>query len=265
MEPSWVQEGSSIPVKQSQIGSSTLTRHKLSCITTCSNELLKRSNPAILDLMESFIKADLSEALDGFLLDPSNAAVPAVRPGAITASAANQASAGNTLSQILTDWRWLISQSTALRMVQPVVLMHSDRVIGLQMAEGTADTFPLRKEVAAGSLFGLPILHSPYVPNDLCILMDASSLQVAADQIEVDTSRTATIVMASDDGVAPSMLPPGAVDSDGSLHVSDAAGTTPSTEVKSMFQMDATALRLVSPMSWIMTAPRVAYLSSVDW
>ncbi|RBW56807.1 phage major capsid protein [Phaeobacter gallaeciensis] len=241
MKPQWIEENAKIPVLKANLTSALLQRFKLAAITTCSNELLKVSNPDILPLLEGLIRQDMSEALDGYLLDPALGGVVGVQPPSVTNGAPSQASAGNDLTSIVADFRWLLQQASNLRMVDPVVLMHSDRATGLQMVQGTADSFPLRAEVAAGSLFGLPILTSPYAPSDMATIVDASVLKIAADEIEVDAANAVTLEMSDDpeNDVAP--------------------------KTRSMFQTDATALRLIAPMSWALVAPRIAYLSGVAW
>lgn len=62
------------------------------------------------------------------------------------------------------------------------------------------------------------------------------------------------------------MLPAGAIDAAGSVNISDAAGVTGGpAEARSMLQTNATALRLIAPLSWTLTAPRCSYLTGVSW
>lgn len=188
MKPAWISDSALIPVNQTNLLATTLNRFKLGAITTASNELLRVGNPDILDLMEGFIRQDLSEALDGFLLDPAHAGSVAVQPASIINSAPNQASVGDTLADVVTDFKWFIAQASTARMLDPVILLHSDRMTGLQMIPGTSGKFPLRSEIAAGSLFGLPLISSPFVPAGLAILVDTAALKITADPVEVDVA-----------------------------------------------------------------------------
>ncbi|SMP35330.1 phage major capsid protein [Shimia sagamensis] len=274
MRPAWIQENATIPVVETRLASTTMNRFKLGAITTASNELLRTSNPDLLPLLEGFIRQDMSEALDADLLDPANPIQPTIRPASITNAAPNKASAGNNLASIVTDFKWLLGQASALRMIDPVVILHSDRVVGLQMVQGTGGTeqFPLRDEVAGGSLFGLPLIHSPYAPAGQAVITDAHAFKCVADPVEVDTSSAVTLAMASADGVIPAMStqpepphPADEVGNDGSIHISDAASTLPPTEVRSMFQTNSTALRLIAPLSWTQMKPATSYLTGVTW
>ncbi|WP_299356073.1 phage major capsid protein [uncultured Shimia sp.] len=269
MKPSWVAEGATIPVMQSRFSSVTLARHKLGAIATASDELIRVSNPAILNLIEEFVREDASTGLDDSMFNPNLAEIAAVRPSSLTYNATNDASdGGSTLADILKDIKWLRSEMSAVNAVDPVILIHSDRYMALQMVTSTdGNSFPLRDELAStGGLFGVPIMHSPYMNAQHAIALDAARLVVAMDGVHVDTSSAVTLVMADADGVAPTMLDAGAVnDSGGSIHVSDAAGTTPPPQVRGMFQTSSTAIRLVIPMTYKMLKPSVAYLTNVLW
>ncbi|WP_425044153.1 phage major capsid protein [Primorskyibacter sp. S87] len=262
LTPDWVQEHATIPVKQGMLGAATMNRFKKAIITVASNELIKVSNPAILSLLETFIIDDLAAGLDADLLNPAIAAIPQVRPASITNGRTTAASAGDTMANIVSDWKQLRAWASAGRYRAPVVLMHTDRRTGLEMVTDTSgDTFPFRDEVRGGSLFNLPILDSVYAPSDLAVVVDASVFVSAGDLPEVDTSSAVTLAMADSDGVAPSM--DGTVD--GSINISDAAGTVPPTEVRSMMQTYSTALRVVTPISYGLIADNCAYLSGVSW
>lgn len=74
--------------------------------------------------------------------------------------------------------------------------------------------------------------------------------------------------MVSDDGVAPNMSAAtraDAVDFAGSLHVSDAAGTTPPSELRSMFQTISVAMRSITPTSWGQTRDAVSRITGASY
>ncbi|WP_299355391.1 phage major capsid protein [uncultured Shimia sp.] len=267
IKPSWVGEGATIPVMQSRFSSVTLSRHKMGAIAVASDELIRVSNPAILRLIEDFIREDASTGLDTSMFDPNISEIAAIRPASITYNATNTSSdGGSTLASILKDIKWLRTNLSAVNAVDPVILIHSDRYMALQMVTGdSGDTFPLRDELAAtGGLFGIPILHSPFMNSQHAIAVDAARLVVAMDGVHVDTSSAVTLAMADDDGVAPTMADTDAVnDSGGSIHISDV--TLPVTEMRSTFQTSSTAIRLVIPMTYKMLKPAVAYLTNIGW
>lgn len=260
----WIGEGATIPIKQGVFGSSTMNRYKRGVITVASEELVRTSSPNILNLLEGFIVDDLAAGLDGDLLDPSVTMIPLTRPASITVGKANQPSAGNTLANILTDWRTLRAWASDGKYRDPVVIMHTDRRVGLEMIQGQADEFPLRAEVNGGSLFGLPILSSTFAPQDQVTIVDASVFASAGGLPEVDSSTATTLTFANSDGVAPSMGPgDGKVDVPDSINISDAAAA--GAEVQSMFQSRGVALRVVTPITYGLIAPNCAYLTGVGW
>ncbi len=264
----WIEEGASIPVDSANFASQTLTRSKKGVIVACSNELLRTSNPAILPLLEGYIKDDLATALDGDLMDDT-AAIPGVRPASILNGAPTQAATGTDLAAIVADIRWLRSQLTNV-VRKPLLIMHDDRKLGLESLLDTNDRFPFRKELQElGAVLGYPVLSSPYVPATTVAMVDASAFTMGADPILIDTSSAVTLVMTSaavpapwmgDAATSPSVTGPD------SVHVSDAAGTIPPSEVRSMLQTDSVALRMVAPVSWGMRSTgKVSYLSGVSW
>jgi HK97 family phage major capsid protein len=264
----WTGEGATLPVTKTNLRSVTLSRHKLGSIATASGELVRTSNPSILALIEDFIKEDTSIGLDTAMFDPNLGEVAAIRPSSLTYNAPNSASSGgSTLTDILVDIKWLRQQMSAVNATKPAILIHSDRFMALQMVTGDGgDTFPLRDELArTGGLFGVPILHSPFMNANHAVAVDAARLAVVSDGITVDTSTAATLAMADDDGVAPTMADTGAInDNGGSIHISDAAGVPP-TPVRSMFQTDSVAIRLVWPLTFKMVKPGVAYRTNLLW
>lgn len=271
MKPAWVSDGSSIPVLETTLASVTLSRHKMAGIATASDELVATSNPGILALIESFIRDDASIGLDDTMFDPLNVGIVATRPASITNGANTTTSdGGSTVSTIMKDIKWLRAEMSAVGAIDPVILIHSDRYMGLQMAQGTTnDSFPLRDELAkTNALFGVPIMHSPHMHPSRAIIVDAARMVIAMDGVSVDTSTAATLVMINADGVAPTMSAAGnadAVDEAGSIHISDAAGTTPQSQVRSMFQTSSTAIRFIMPLTWRMLKPSVSYLTNVLW
>lgn len=181
LKSSWVEQGAPIPVKAASFGSSTIWRFKLAAISTMSEELIQLSNPNILSVVENMLRTDLAESLDDFAFNSTYLQTPAVAPKYLTNGAPEQASAGNSLTQVTTDWRHLKAEAIRLRMSDSVVCMNSNNWTGLQMVNGTVGAFPLRNEVANGSLFGLPILHLPFFPTADVTIIDAGHTRVVTD------------------------------------------------------------------------------------
>ncbi|SDC42455.1 phage major capsid protein [Ruegeria marina] len=266
MMPAWVSEHATIPVKQATLGTTTINRFKLGVITTATRELIKVSNA--LGIFEDFILDDLSQGFDSFLLDPSYAAIGGLRPAAITNGADNKASAGKTLENILTDFTYLRTAMTNAR--RPAIIMNTKRKNALEMVISANGTFPLAPMVAANNLWGMELIHSPYVPEGVVTAVDANAFYHGIESPMIDTSGAVTLAMADDMQPAPQMTggsqTDGYVDEAGSIQISDAASTVPPTDVRSMFQTNSAALRVVQPTSWaVVDASSVAYLTSVTW
>jgi len=264
---SFVGEGNTIPVKQGGFSSTVFNRYKAAVITAFSKELQRVSNPQIEGLMRDAILTDTGIMLDSVITDPSSAAVAGIRPASPWNGAANQASAGDTLENILTDIRFLLDVlSSANAGRNPYMVMNPARLTGLSMLTNANGSFVFRDEIAQGRLMGVPLIISTNCPADHVFIIDCADFGTAFGTPEFEVSEQATLVMADDDGVAPTMADTNAISAAGSLHVSDAAGTSPATAVRSMFQTWEMALRMVLPISWGLMRPNtVGYITGVSW
>src|SRR5262249_48095401 len=98
-------------------------------------------------------------------------------------------------------------------------------------------------KLLAGPRFDTPILASAGVPAKNVVLIEASSLVSGFSAVpEFETSNFAL------------------------LHMEDAAPTDfPASPMKSLFQADSFALKMMLRASWGMRAPHVTYVSNVTW
>ncbi len=265
---SFVGEGATIPVKQDHYGSTTFNRYKAAVITVFTEELARTSTPQVESLLRDAIRQDTGDMLDSVLTNPANAAVAGIRPASPWNGAANQASAGDTLANILTDLRFLMDTLSAANAGRvPRLIMNPARLSGLSMLTNANGSFVFRDEIGQGRLMGIPLIVSTNCPADHVFIIDLADFGTAFGIPEYNASDQVTLAMADDDGVAPTMADTNAVnDAGGSLHISDAAGTTPPTVVRSMFQTWSVALRSVTPISWgMMRTGTAAYLTAVSW
>lgn len=264
---SFVGEGNTIPVKQGGFSSITFNRYKAAVITAFSKELQRVSNPQIEGLMRDAIVTDTGIMLDSVITGVGNTAIAGIRPASPWNGAATQASAGDTQANILTDIRFLLDTLSAANAGRnPYIVINPARLTGLSLLTNANGSFVFRDEIAQGRLMGIPLIVSTNCPADHVFIMDCADFGTAFGTPEFDVSEQATLVMADDDGVAPTMADTNAVSAAGSLHVSDAAGTVPPTVVRSMFQTWELGLRMVLPISWgMMRAGTVAYLTAVSW
>ncbi|GAB5436651.1 hypothetical protein [Falsiruegeria mediterranea] len=261
---SFVGEGASIPVKDGMLASRTFSRKKMGVITVATAELNKVAVEPLRDIMLEMITADTGQMLDGAILDPTFNGIATIRPSSPWLNAANRASVGTDLTSIIADLSWLIGQID--RPKQPLIIMDSARALRLRSWRDNMG-WVFAPEMANGTILGTPFVASANVPTDQVYIIDADDFAAWTPVPEIDISQTATIAMADDDGVAPTMADTNAVnDTGGSIHISDAPTTTPATVVRSTFQTDSVALRVVQPIEWgMLREARTAYLTAVVW
>lgn len=283
MGGAWVGEGGVIPVKQMALSSQTLNRYKTAVISAFTNELMEQSVPNIETIIRSAILEDTALALDGGLLD-GVAAVAGVRPASIVNGVTGTASAGATAANIITDLKVLFAAMNAINGASPVLILNSNRLLGLSTITTAAGGFMFRDEVAAGRLLGVPFIASTTVNPATVVIVDANSFWGANDAPRFAVSDQATLTMANADGTAPTQAGDATdhtggaigdaeqVPQDGGIIVTgDTSGAPAGAAVagygaQSMWQQYQTAVRMVLPASWAMTRPNsVAMLTGVAW
>jgi HK97 family phage major capsid protein len=252
---SFVGEGLPIPVRQGLFTSQTLVPKKMAVITTWTREIDEHSIPAIEGLLRNAIGEDTAISLDSVLLDAG--AATAVRPaGILNGVAGLTPTAGGGFNAAVGDIKALtgaLLTGTAGNIRNPVYMMNPQQLASLGLiAMPGAGVFPFRAEVAAGNLGGWQIIDSGTVPMGTVIAMDAADfVSVSGDAPRFELSDQAT------------------------LHMEDTAPTDISTTgtpaavafpVKSMWQTDSIALRLIMPVNWTIRRPgTVAWVAGVTW
>ncbi len=264
LSASFVGQRATIPVKDYVLGSVTFFRTKMAVLSVFTNELAEVSTPGIEAVIRRNVTQDTAEMLDGYVLNPANGSVPGIRPASPFNGAANQASAGTGLDNVIADISYLLGVITAQRPRKPVLIMDNMRAQRLRMMR-EAGVFLFRDEMERGELFGVPLIVSATVPTDHLYVIDLADFAYFLPTPEVDTSGSATVALADDTAGAPQMLDENAVnDQGGSIHISDAA--TDGAKVISSFQINATVLRHVQPTTFGMLRPdTAAYVTAVAW
>ena len=252
---SFVGEGLPIPVRQGAFTSQALTPKKMAVITTWTREISEHSVPAIEGLLRNAISEDTAISLDSVLLD-ANAAT-AIRPaGILNGVAGLTPTAGGGFNAAVGDIKALtgaLITSTSGNIRSPVYLMNPQQLSSLGLiAMPGAGVFPFRAEVAAGNLGGWSIIDSGTVPLGTVIAMDAADfVSVSGDAPRFELSDQATLHM---EDTAPADI------------VSGAAPGTAANPVKSMWQTDSIAMRLILPVNWTIRRPgTVAWVAGVTW
>ncbi len=259
MRPAWVQVGSTIPVVSGSLASTTLSRSILAAISAFSKELAGTSRPNISALTEDFILADGAEAIDTKLFSADPAQGPTVPAGLLEGITSL-----TPASDAHGDLKNLLAAMVTYRAKRPVIIMSEGRKVSLMMERDNTG-YVYKTELESGTPFGIPVISSSNAPASQIIILDAAELYLALPIPGVDFSGSAVLVMASADGEAPSMADaatPQIVDTSSEIQVSDAVGTTPQSEVQSMFQVNAEAIRVIwDSLGWgLMDGNAIAFV-----
>ncbi|MBR0879118.1 HK97 family phage prohead protease [Bradyrhizobium barranii subsp. barranii] len=252
---SFVGEGQPIPVRQGAFASQTLVPKKMAVITTWTREIDEHSVPAVEGLLRNAIQEDTAVSLDSVLLD-SNPAT-SVRPaGLLSGVASLPPTAGGGFAALVGDIKQItgaLLTGTLGNVRSPAWLMNPQQInsAGLTTAPGVG-AFPFRTEIDQGRLSGWPIIDSGTVPMGTVIAVDAADfVAVGGDAPRFEISDQATLHM---EDTAPADI------------VSGAAPGTPANPVKSMWQTDSLALRLILPVNWALRRSGVvAWVQGVTW
>jgi hypothetical protein len=143
---------------------------------------------------------------------------------------------------------------TANSVRSPVWIMNPLQALSITLTQSTAGVgvFPFKEDIQAGQLLGYPVITSPTVPATMVILVDAADfVSLAGDDPRFELSDQATLHM--EDTTPLAIGTPG-------------APATVAAPVRSMFQTDAIALRMIMPMNWAMRrAGLVSWVTGVTW
>jgi HK97 family phage prohead protease len=251
---SFVGEGQPIPVRQGLFTTQALTPKKLAVITTWTREMDVYSTPAIEGLLRDAVQEDTTVAIDSVLLDANPATV--VRPaGLLNGVAALTATAGGGLDAAIGDISQLVSAlitSTLGNVRNPVWLLNPGDLHRLRMViVSQSGVFPFRAEIDAGNLDGIAFIDSFTVPPRTLILIDAADFVTAgADAPRFEMSDQATL---HEEDTAPAPIAPG-------------PSGPASAPVRSLFQTDSLALRMIMNLNWTMRrSGMVAWVQNVTW
>jgi HK97 family phage prohead protease/HK97 family phage major capsid protein len=254
---SFVGEGLPIPVRRGAFTSQVLTPKKLAVITTWTRELDSHSVPAIEGLLRDAIGEDTAIALDSVLLDSNAATV--IRPaGLLNGVAALTATAlgGNAFNAIIGDLKQLMGAlvtSTNGNIRSPVLLMNPADVLSASMiVPPNTGVMPFREELARGTLINVPVIDSGTVAAKTLILVDAADfVTVGAEGPTFDVSDTATI---HEEDTTPAAI------------VGGTAPGTPATPVRSLWQTDTLALRMIQRLNFTMRRTgMVSWVQNITW
>lgn len=251
----WVGEGKAKPLTKFDFERKTLEPLKVATIAVLTDEVIRDSSPSAEMIVRDQIAAALRERMDIDFIDPNKSAAAGVSPASITNGLGAVSSSGNDADAIREDIRalfalfiaannaptngvWIMAATTALALSLMVNTLGQPEFPGINMNGGT--------------LFGLPVIVSEYVPTDTAgsyvALVNASDIYQADEGgIMIDMSREASLEM--DDA------PSGASDS------------PPSPQsLVSLWQTNSVGFRAERTINWMRRRDSaVALLDSVNW
>jgi hypothetical protein len=253
---SFVGEGQAIPVRQGAFTSQTLTPKKLAVITSWTKEMEDFSIPAIEGLLRQAIIEDTAMSLDAVLLDANVAT--AIRPPGLRSYGAGLTAGTDPSGYVnfIADYAKLyggLLTMTKGNVRRAVILLNPQETLGLSLEHppSTATVlFPFMDMLENNRLIRADVIESATVPAGTVIMLDAADFTTAgAEGPRMDISDTATLHM---EDTAPADI------------VSGSPGTVASP-VKSMWQTDSLALRMIMRLNWLMRRPVVTWMSGVKW
>jgi len=250
---SFVAEGAPIPVRQAAFTAITIGLKKMAVITSYTREIAEHSTPEIETILRQLIMDDTGVAVDTVFID--NVAISAIRPAGIrNGVSALTATAGGGFAALVDDLKAMVGALAAVNAMGSLVwIMNPVQQIAISLTQNAGGMFPFQSEINANRLLGYSVVVSSTVPAGMVILLNADDLMVVqGDTPRFDVSDQATLHF---EDTTPLQISTGAQGS-GVL----------ATPVRSMFQTDSLALRMILPMNWAMRrSGSVAWTTAVTW
>ncbi|MCU7837079.1 MAG: phage major capsid protein [gamma proteobacterium symbiont of Taylorina sp.] len=242
---SWIGEGGAIKVSALSFDNIELTPKNNAVISVITDELLKRSDPGALDIVQSDVLNSISSGVDTTFT--SNDAATATSPAGLQTFGTRTASVGNSLDNISSDLKDMTNRllDTNLTMQKPVFLMSEANRNTLSWIRDGLGHRAFDDELKDNKLNGFDLISSNHVPSDIIILIDVSQLILSIDELPT-LSLTGSSTLHMDD--APS---------------DDLGGAT--TNVQNLFQTNCHGIRCISILDWNMRHPAVETLHTVSW
>lgn len=242
----FVLEGDPIPVGRFTTTSTSLAPHKFAIITTMSKEAAKYTTPALEGVLRRSILRRTAITLDGLLLDAT--AGSTTRPAGLLngVSAAASGYGGGDYQAVLADINSIMAPfDTANAGRSMVLIMHPAQARKLAMMPGPDGTFGWADRFMAG----FTVLTSTSATANRLIAVDAEDFATATgDTPEFDVSDQATLHM-----------------SDAPGELVTAAGTV-NDPMRSLFQTNSLALRMILPITWKMRRTgMVQWIDTTTW
>lgn len=248
----WVGEGQAKPLTKFDFTGTSLDPLKVANIAVASMEVIRDSRPAADLIIRDQLAAALAARLDIDFIDPAKAAVQNVSPASILNGANGVPSVGGDAESVRADLRALFSAFIAANNAPTsgVFIMPATTALALSLMVnplGQAE-FP-GLTMNGGTLSGLPVIVSQYVPADsdgaVVALVNASDIYIG-DEGGIDLSMATEASLEMDD--------------------SPANPTVAATVMVSLWQRNLVGFRAERTINWARRRPSAAaYLTGVQW
>src|SRR5690554_5144672 len=244
----WVGEGQAKPLTKFDFSRTTLEPLKVANIAVATMEVVRDSSPSADIIIRDQLAAALRERLDTDFIDPTKAAVSGVSPASILNGVAGIASSGNDADAVRNDIRTLFNAFIATNNAPTsgVFIMQATTALALSLMQNPLgqSEFP-GLSMSGGTLFGLPVIVSEYVPAGVVALVNALDIYLGDEGgIDLSMSTEASLQM-------------------------DSAPDNPSTDetvMVSLWQRNLVGFRAERSINWARRrASAVAYLTDVEW
>ena len=259
----WVGEGKAKPLTKFDFERSTLEPLKVANIAAVTEEVLRDSSPSAETLIRDSLAGALRSRMDTDFIDPNKAAVAGVSPASITNGVAVIASSGTDAAAVRADIKALFAAFIADNNAPTtgVWIMPSTMALSLSLMVNPLGQpeFP-GITMNGGTLFGLPVIVSEYVPT----AYDPDGAGAGAAGAIVVLANASDIYLADDGGVSVDMSREASLEMD-DAPTSSSAPAAESTLV-SMFQTNSVAFRAERTVNWKKRrAGAVKVIGSVAW
>jgi HK97 family phage major capsid protein len=252
----WTPEGGAIPVRKLTFATQRIEPYKWAAIVTMTREIMTRSTPAIMGIVQSALVSDTATKLDQDYFGEA-AAVAGFNPrGIFEGVTGTPAATGGTTpgDDMLQDLRNLLDPIYAANMGQSLfIFMHNSTALSMSTVLYNG-TYLFRDELSRGTLLGVPVIVSTNAPTDEIWAVDMAQQAVARGGMRFDVSDTATIVEYDDDTGTDPHMDAGAPRSPNTGTVSDAINAVDAAgglgNVRSLFQTETVAIRTIQDLSW---------------
>lgn len=248
----WVGEGQAKPLTKFDFERKTLEPLKVANIAVATMEVVRDSSPSADVIIRDQLAAALRERLDIDFINPAKAAVSGVSPASILNGVTGIVSSGTDADAVRADIKALFSAFIAANNAPTsgVWVMPATTALALSLMQNPLgqSEFP-GISMTGGTLFGLPVIVSEYVPADssgaIVALVNASDIYLG-DEGGIDLSMS----------------------TEASLQMDNAPDnpSTASTVMISLWQRNLVGFRAERAINWARRRESaVAYLTGVNW